>query len=403
MESDGEEPLARDAPAGRESGMSRAPTRVAWALAGLTLALLATSWAVRLGGADASVLVVVLALTFSVVGALIASRHPGNAIGWIFLAVAVSTGLGGAAAAYAEHWLGGGGGSRPLGETAAWYVSLSWIPFILVPCTFLLLLFPDGRLPSRRWRWVAWCAGVGIVGGFVTAGLQPGPLEDYPQLENPYGIESALLDPLNGLAFLTILIGIAGSSASLVVRFRRSRGELRHQIKWLALAGALAGLIVPIAVAGSELWGQAVTNIASMLGVLSLPLAAGIAILRHRLYDIDVVINRTLVYGALTATLGGTYLALVVLTGLAVGDSDVAIAGSTLAVAALFRPARARIQEGVDRRFYRRRYDAQRTLESFSARLRDQVDLAASSRDLSGVVRETLQPAHVTLWLRERP
>ena len=178
---------------------------------------------------------------------------------------------------------------------------------------------------------------------------------------------------------------------------------MRHQIKWLALAGAFAGLIVPIATAGSELWGELATNVASMLGVLALPLAAAIAILRHRLYDIDVVINRTLVYGALTATLGGTYLALVVLTGLAVGNSNLAIAGSTLTVAALFRPARARIQEEVDRRFYRRRYDAQRTLEDFSARIRDQVDLAALSTDLSGVVRDTLQPAHVTLWLRERP
>jgi hypothetical protein len=337
------------------------------------------------------------------VGALIASRHPGNAIGWIFLAVAVATGLGGVAGAYADHWLGGGGGSQTLGETAAWYATLSWIPFILVPCTFLLLLFPDGRLLSRRWRWVAWCAGAGIVGGLLTSALQPGPLEDYPQLENPYGIESALLDPLTGLAFLTLLIAIVGSSASLVVRFRRARGQLRHQIKWLALAGAFAGLIVPIATAGSELWGELATNVASMLGVLALPLAAAIAILRHRLYDIDVVINRTLVYGALTATLGGTYLALVLLIGLAVGNSDLAIAGSTLTVAALFRPARARIQEEVDRRFYRRRYDAQRTLEGFSAHIRDQMDLAALSTDLSGVVRETLQPAHVTLWLRERP
>jgi hypothetical protein len=381
----------------------RAPTRLAWALAGLALGLLAASSATNLGGLDESVLVVALAITFSVVGALIASRHPGNAIGWIFLAVAVATGLGGVAGAYADHWLGGGGGSQTLGETAAWYATLSWIPFILVPCTFLLLLFPDGRLLSRRWRWVAWCAGAGIVGGLLTSALQPGPLEDYPQLENPYGIESALLDPLTGLAFLTLLIAIVGSSASLVVRFRRARGQLRHQIKWLALAGAFAGLIVPIATAGSELWGELATNVASMLGVLALPLAAAIAILRHRLYDIDVVINRTLVYGALTATLGGTYLALVLLIGLAVGNSDLAIAGSTLTVAALFRPARARIQEEVDRRFYRRRYDAQRTLEGFSAHIRDQMDLAALSTDLSGVVRETLQPAHVTLWLRERP
>jgi hypothetical protein len=378
----------------------RAATRLAWALAGLALGLLAASSATSLGDLDESVLVVALAVTFSVVGALIASRHPGNAIGWIFLAVAVATGLGGVAGAYADHWLGGGGGSRVLGETAAWYATLSWIPFILVPCTFLLLLFPDGRLLSRRWRWVAWCAGAGIVGGLLTAGLQPGPLEDYSQLENPYGIESALIDPLTGLAFLTLLIGIVGSSASLVVRFRRARGQLRDQIKWLALAGAFAGLIVPIASAGSELWGDLATNVASMLGVLALPLAAAIAILRHRLYDIDVVINRTLVYGALTATLGGTYLGLVVLTGLAVGKSDVAIAVSTLAVAALFRPARGRIQAVVDRRFYRRRYDAAQTLEAFSRRRRDEIDLEALEEDLRGVVRDTVAPAHLSLWLR---
>ena len=380
-----------------------AATRLAWALAALALGLLASGALISFRDVGLSVFVVALALTFSVVGALIASRHPGNAIGWIFLVVAVATGLGGLAGSYAERWLDGRGGSQALGEMAAWYANLNWIPFILVPCTFLLLLFPDGRLPTRRWRWVAWCAGAGIVGVSVTSGLLPGPFEDYPELQNPYGIESDLLDPLTGLAFLTLLIGIVGSSASLVVRFRRARGELRHQIKWLALAGATAGLIVPIASVGSGLWGSVATNVASMLGVLTLPLAAAIAILRHRLYDIDVVINRTLVYGVLTATLGGTYLALVLLAGLAVGESDVAIAGSTLAVAALFRPARARIQAAVDRRFYRRRYDAARTLEAFGGRLRDELDLAALADDLSGVVRETLQPAHVTLWLRGRP
>jgi MFS family permease len=377
----------------------RASARLAWALAALALGLLASGWVVAVDDRGGSVFAVALALTFSLVGALIASRHPGNAIGWILLAVAVSTGLGALAGAYADRWLARGGPAA-LGETAAWYASLSWIPFILVPCTFLLLLFPDGHLPSRRWRWVAWCAGAGIVGGLVMTGVAPGPLEDYPQLQNPYGIESPLLDPLTGLAYLAILIGIAGSSASLVVRFRRARGELRHQIKWLALAGAVAGSTVPIAAAGSDLWGDTGTNVASMLGVLSLPVAAAIAILRHRLYDIDVVINRTLVYGALTAILGGTYLGLVVLTGLAVGDSNLAIAGSTLAVAALFRPARARIQGAVDRRFYRRRYDAAQTLEAFSRRRRDEIDLEALADDLRGVVRDTVAPAHVSLWLR---
>jgi len=341
-----------------------------------------------------------LTLVFSGVGAVIASRHPTNAMGWIFLGVSVATGLGTAASSYAKHWVDDPTGSRALAEAAAWYGNVSWIPFILVPCTFVLLLFPDGRLLSRRWRWVAWCAGVGIAATFVTEGVRPGPIYDFPQFRNPYGIDSPLVDPLNGLALLVLLVGIVGSSASLIVRFRRAQGGPRQQIKWLALAGALAGVTVPLASIGSVLWGETATNIASMLGVICLPAAAGIAILRHQLYDIDLVIRRTLVYGALTATLGATYLGLVLLTGLAVGQSGFAVAASTLAVAGLFRPLRARIQALVDRRFYRRRYDAARELESFGARLRDEIDLDSLAADVRGVVRETVQPAHVSLWLR---
>jgi hypothetical protein len=375
--------------------------RPAWALAVLALGLLASGSLFESSSRGDSFFIVALALTFAVVGGLIASRHPDNSIGWVFLAVAVATGLGGLAGAYAEHWVAGRGGSQGLGRTAAWYSNLSWIPFILVPCTFLLLLFPDGRLPSRRWRPVAWCAGAGIGGVFVTAGLQPGPLEDFPRTPNPYAVDGAWLDPLFGLAVLVLLVGIVGSSASLISRFRRSRGERRRQIKWLALAGGVAALTVPAATLGGDLWGSDATNVACMLAVLGLPSAAAIAILRHRLYDIDVVINRTLVYGALTATLAAIYLALVVLIGLAAGESDLAVAVSTLAVAALFRPARARFQAAVDRRFYRSRYDAGRTLAAFTGRLRDELDLETLGADLRGVVRGTVQPAHVSLWLRD--
>jgi hypothetical protein len=378
--------------------------RLAWALAGIAPALLVAGW--LLDGVDvgSSGLVPTLGLAFSLVGAMIASRQPDNAMGWLFLGIGATTGLGLLAGAYAQRWVDGGGGSRALGETAAVYGSVSWIPFILVPCTFVLLLFPDGHLLSPRWRGVAWCAGLGIAGIFLASFVQPGPLEDYPTVDNSYGIEGPLLDLLTGLSVLLLLIGFVGSAASVIVRFRRAQGERRQQIKWLALAGAAAAVIVPVATAGSDLWGVGATNVACMLGVLGLPLAAGVAILRYRLYDIDVVINRALVYGAVTAALAVAYLACVLLFQLVLSpltaDSGLAIAASTLAVAALFRPARARAQAVVDRRFYRRRYDATQTLEAFAGRLRDELDLDALDADLRGVVAEAMQPAHVTLWLR---
>jgi hypothetical protein len=384
-----------------------ATARTTWtarALGLLAFGLLVAGWALTGFGGSSDVFITALAIVFSAVGVLVASRHPGNATGWLFLGAGVATGLGALAGSYADDWVAGGyDGSRRVGEAAAWYGTLSWIPFILVPCTFVPLLFPDGRLLSPRWRWVAWCAGAGIAGIFITTGLTPGPLEDQPQLDNPYGVDTALLEPLTGLSVLLLAIGIVGSAASAVVRFRRAHGERRQQMKWLALAGTVVAVTVPVSVLGSDtLWDDRVVNIACMVAVLGLPIAAGIAILRHRLYDIDVVINRTLVYGALTATLGAAYLVLVLLISLAVGRSGLAVAVSTLAVAALFGPARARIQAGVDRRFYRRRYDATRTLEAFGGRLRDELDLEALADDLRGVVVDTVQPAHVSLWLRER-
>ena len=387
-------------PATRDTGRA---ALLAWGLAALTPAFLLGGW--FLDGEIRNVgLVPALAVAFSLVGALIASRHPDNAVGWLFVGIGVAAGVSTTSAAYARRWLEGEGGSRMLGEAAAVYGNLSWIPFILVPCTFVLLLFPDGRLLSRRWRWVAWCAGAGIALVLFAAAVAAGPLEDYPQLDNPVGIDSAVIEPLTGLAVLLLLIGIGGSAASLIARFRRAEGERRQQIKWLALAGAAAAVIVPVAVVGSDVWGETGVNVLCMLGVLGLPLAAGIAILRHRLYDIDVVINRALVYGAVTATLALAYLVCVLLLQLALSpltaDSGLAIAASTLAVAALFRPARARAQAAVDRRFYRRRYDAAQTLEAFAGRLRDELDLDALEADLRGVVTQAMQPAHVTLWLR---
>ena len=383
----------------------RSKRRLAWGLAALAMLLMSAAEVLgRTAGGGSGVFIWAIAITFAAVGALIASRHPDNAIGWLFLGAAVSAGVGYLAGAYADHWLDTGDGPALVGKTAAAYSSVSWFPWILVPSTFLLLLFPDGHLLSRRWRPVAWCAAVGMALGFVTQWLLAGPLEDYPQVANPYGVESPVIDLLTGVAVLLIVVGIAGSSASLILRFRQARGERRQQMKWIAFAGAVAGVCVMVFTVLYDVVGEAVANIGIMLGVLCLPLAAGLAILRYRLYDIDVVINRTLVYGALTATLAGAYLGFVLLLQLLLngvtGDSGLAVAGSTLAVAALVRPARARIQAVVDRRFFRRKYDAAQTLEEFSARLRDQIDLGTLNAELSSVVHDTLQPAHVSVWLR---
>jgi hypothetical protein len=378
------------------------------ALLTLTLTLMAAGelLGIAAGTADSGeIFIWTIALVFSGVGALIATRQPGNAIGWIFLSVGVSAGLASISSGYADYWVGGDGGSKALGEAAATYGSTAWVPFIVVPVTFLLLLFPDGHLLSRRWRPIARLAGLAIASLLLAGILTPGPLEDYPQISSPYAIDSPLIDPLAGLAFLALLVAVVGSGASLVVRFRRATGEQRQQMKWLALAGASAAVAFPLILVSSDFLGDGLSNAAFMLCVLTIPAAAAVAILRYRLYDIDVVINRTLVYGALTATLAVVYLGSVLLLQLALGgitsDSNLAIAASTLAVAALFRPVRSRIQATVDRRFFRRRYDAARTLESFSARLRDQVDLIALEAELRGVVAETMQPAHVSLWVRD--
>jgi hypothetical protein len=349
-------------------------------------------------------LVLAMVLTFSAVGAVIASRHPRNAIGWIFCTMGLTAGLGTLASGYAEYWLTSGSGSQRLGETAAWFGSWWWTLLVFVPTTFLLLLFPDGRLPSPRWRPVAWCAGLGIGGFVVGYALNAGPLGDFPMVANPYGIDSPAVRVVAVAAALVVGGCMVASAISVIVRARRAGRVERQQIKWLAYGGAvvvgtifLGGLI--------SIWSVPVSIAVITVALLGLPVITGIAIVRYRLYDIDVIINRTLVYGSLTVMLGATYYGgvvllqqlLRVLTG---QGSTLAIVASTLTIAALFNPLRHRVQAIVDRRFYRKKYDAAKTLEDFSARLRDETDLNALSKDLVGVVRETMQPAHVSLWLR---
>jgi hypothetical protein len=366
-------------------------------------------------GTEAVVFVIcVPGLAFSIVGALVASRQPRNAVGWICLTVGVGIPVTIAASEYARYAIETNPGSLPAGELVASLASWDWLVWVGLLVIYLPFFFPNGHLPSRRWRLVAWAGGVGIVLVGVSAALLPGPIYEFPDVRNPLGLEGAKgeLDAISAVGFALFVLCVPASASSMVVRFRRAGGAERVQIKWFALAAALlAAMFVPVAVASSlsPSYDETAQGVLIAQDLLTLAFAApavatGIAILRYRLYDIDVVINRTLVYGALTATLAAAYLASVLLLQLGLRplteSSNLAIGGSTLAVAALFRPARARIQGTVDRRFYRRKYDAQHTLEAFSARLRDQVDLGALNSELRAVVRETLQPAHVSLWLR---
>jgi hypothetical protein len=297
--------------------------------------------------------------------------------------------------------------SLPVPEGLAWLSEWVWIPGLALGAIFLPLLFPDGRPVTRRWRFVVWFAAAAMVLSLLGEALRPDRLTG--GFANPVGVDApGLLSAARVAGTVLLLVSVAAALLSLAVRFRRARGVERQQLKWFVyavapLAPAFALLGLDFAGVGTNLgnigWGAALVTL-----LVIVPVGTAIAILRYRLYDIDLIIRRTLVYGVLSGLLAGGYFGIVlalqqVFSGFA-GGSDLAIAVSTLAVAALFRPVRSRIQALVDRRFYRAKYDAQRTLEAFSARLRDEIDLEALTGELRAVVQETIQPAHVSLWLR---
>jgi hypothetical protein len=365
----------------------------------------------------------VLFLAFPIVGALVGSRRPRNPIGWILLA----DGLLWMVLAVTDSYFVYGvarSGSVPypvaIGTIGNQWL---WVPTIGLLGIYLILLFPDGKLPSRRWRPLALFSAVMIVLLSVAEGLAPGPLENQGMVRNPFGLE-ALPWLVNASYILIPLLPlcILASAVSMVLRYRRSRGEVRQQIKWIAFVASFAGMsyliamlsqLVALAVSeGGESvpqfswWAEVLFSIA-VLGFAAVPVAIGFAVLKYRLYDIDIIINRALVYGSLTVSLAAVYFGGVatsqaifrVLTGQE-QQPQLAVVVSTLAIAALFNPLRRRIQSFIDRRFYRRKYDARKTLEAFSTRLRDETDLETLEGDLAGVIRETLQPVHVSLWLR---
>ena len=410
----------------------RTASWLAWSLAALSMVMFLASIALDVLARSVPVpsslvtsrsiidlLVSVPFLAFPLVGALIASRRPHNPIGWICLAIGLLWMLLGLFDYYGVYGLAKPD-TVPFPVVIYALVEWLWLPTVGLLAIYLLLLFPDGRLPSRRWRPLAWLSGAVIVLLGVDSVLAPGPLADLEGVRNPFGLEGApwLVDAEIVLLLLFVAC-ILASVLSLILRYRHSGGEVREQIKWIALAGSVVGLllstvlgliIVSEVMRGSggstPLWLQGLLFV-MLLCFAAVPVAIGFAVLKYRLYDIDLLINRTLVYGSLTVSLAVVYFGGVTVTQAIfralTGQEEqlqLTIVVSTLVIAALFNPLRRRIQSFIDQRFYRRKYDARKTLETFSARLRDETDLEALNSELVGVVRETMQPAHVSLWLR---
>jgi hypothetical protein len=408
---------------------ARLPRAAAWATFALCAALSVVSlvygWLSRSldqsgaswsgGGVLPGALLVATVFAFPVAGMLIVTRRPGNRIGWLLLAIGVGWGVSNATS-YSDyvlrlhHPLPGGAALAAIGSSF-------WIVPIGLMGTFLILLFPDGHLPGHRWRVVAWVSGAAIGIGLIDGALTPGSLKGagYPGATNPYGVESlaTVLDYAK-LAIILVPVMMVASAAALIVRFRRARGHARLQIKWLAAAAGFVTVFYLVVELTSVILYPSSQHAPSWLIVLQtavllsfglIPAAIGIAILRHRLFDIDLIVRRTIVYAVLVACLAviylvGVYAIEAVVRGVSGSSGTLAVTLSTLAVALAFQPLRHRIQRAVDRRFYRAGYDAGRTLDAFSARLRDQIDLDTLSSDVLAVVGEALHPAHAALWLR---
>jgi hypothetical protein len=404
--------MTNDATSGAGRMSARTAARLGWFLfvasvllsvAALVLNLQRPQYADLMATTGERLLQLVL-LLFGWFGARIVSRQPNHPIGWLLCALGCLTALGGFTSEYAIYGLLEHPGAAPGAEALAWLTS--WLSSgYLALLAALLALFPTGRSLSPRWRWVLWLAGSGIACALVGA-LWLWPLRGVALLQLPSPEPAGLPGLLYSVGSWAPVVAVLAAVASLALRFRRATGAERQQLKWLAYAGVLVVLcfVLPDAVAkalGSQLAGDLV--FAALF--VPVPVAVGVAILKHHLYDIDRLINRTLVYGLLTALLGSLYAGAVLILGQLFGGvredpPSWAVAGATLAAAALFQPARRRIQAVVDRRFNRRKYNAAKTVEAFSVRLRNEVDLDALSAELLAVVDQTMQPTRTSLWLR---
>jgi hypothetical protein len=353
-----------------------------------------------------------IGLGLTALGLLVAYRRPGNPVGWIIAGTGVTAAATDFVESYAVYTLSTNPGSLPGGDTMAWLSNWIFIPVLFAAPAMLFLLFPDGRLLSRRWRPVFWLVILTTCAAITTSIFQP-VLNDPPfeGVVNPLGFSppQALLTPLSYIGWPGMAASFLVAAFAMILRLRRSHGVERQQLKWIAAAAAVLPLTSVSGVALYYLGYDAIAGFLAVFAIVPIFLAAGYAILRYRLYDIDIIINRALVYGSLTAT-----LALVYFGGVATTQAlfraltgqeqfpQLAVVVSTLAIAALFNPLRRRIQASIDKLFYRKKYDAAKTLEGFSAKLRDETDLDELYGSLVSVVRETMQPEHVSLWLRMR-
>jgi hypothetical protein len=388
---------------------SRFTARLAWPLWMLTVVFSVVS--VLIAEQGSMIIMLPLAawvVTSSAVGTIIVSRRPENPIGWILCAIGFLWASNVFFGLYAIRALVTFPGSLPAGEVAAWIAT--WVVYPADGLlAYLFLLFPNGRPLSPRWRPLLWINGILIVANIIVRALTPGPIVGLEGIRNPLGIEGygGGLEFVGQLLFYVVDVLVLVSVVSVYLRLRHATGTTRLQIEWLAYAAALLGIVVMVSLVGDLLfggfgWWLFLVVIVAFLG---LPLSIGVAVLRYRLYEIDIIINRTLVYGALTLMLVVVYLGGVVglqrlLSPLTGESNQLATVASTLMVAALFNPLRRRVQAFIDRRFYRRKYDAAKTLEAFATKLREETDLDSLNAELITVVRETMQPEHASLWLR---
>jgi hypothetical protein len=387
----------------------------AWVILGVVVTTVTASLAAAAAFGEMSLATFGLGmLPFPLVGAVVAARRPANPVGWIMLTIGVLTAFDGALGVYGVAGLRGTVSLPAPAAVLTVRVSL-WVPIFGLMGTFLLLLVPDGHLPSPRWRGLAWLSAATMAACWTMIVFTPGTFADvgFPSVDNPFAL-SALGDVTPAvLPWLLALLPvcIVGSALSLALRYRGAHGVQRLQLKWLAAAACAAAALylvtmlpgTPFVFPTTEPAWADVLDIWGPLGFLLIPLAIGVAMLRHRLYDIDVIINRALVYGVLTSALTLAYAALVTVLQQLLrplsGGSDLAVAASTLLVAAAFQPARRRIQALIDRVFYRRRFDAARTLETFGQRLRHDHDLPSLHDEITSSVRLVMQPSHVSLWV----